>query len=247
LRRESSLCVAEGIHIVQEALKTPSVKIENIYVTDTSFKNNVEIFTVINLAREKGIEPVFILSTCYESFSLLKSPEGIAVSFKFQLVNLSDFFSIPNSNATICLNGVQDPGNAGTILRTAEAAGFGGVIFSGNSIDPTHPALVRGAMGASLRLNIAKCSDEDFIYIVNEKQVKIFCLDGAGKVNYTNADYKNPFCLVIGSEGQGIGKNILSAAEQTLTIPMSGMTESLNASVAASIVMYEARKYLSLG
>lgn len=175
---------------------------------------------------------------CSESAILKASdavtPQGIIAAF-----------SLPQAQndqvkAVVLLDGVQDPGNCGTIWRTCEAAGFDQIIFSGAAADPFSPKVVRASMGAVFRIPVQRAQNS--LQIVQDYQARGFTviassLDGAPFYDRPEAGEK--YVLVIGSEAHGVSKPVQDRADLLLRLPMAGQTESLNAAVAAGIMMYD--------
>ena len=148
----------------------------------------------------------------------------------------------PAPGHIVVLDRLQDPGNAGTIIRTAEAAGFRGIISVSGSVDLYSPKVVRSAAGALLRMPVlTDVTEEEAIRLVHEsrRQLVVTALEDA-KGCFSVSDY-GACALVIGNEGSGVSSGFLEAADLRLTIPMEGEIESLNAAVAAGILMYRIR------
>lgn len=143
------------------------------------------------------------------------------------------------NNRFVVLDELQDPGNVGTIIRTAEAAGFTGVITARGTVDIYSPKVVRAAAGSLFRINISEYnSKEAALEFLHGRNVQLFGCDGKSKSSYTDVDLKEDIGIVVGNEGNGLSDFFLSNS-QTISIPMKDETESLNAAVAASIVIYE--------
>ncbi len=143
----------------------------------------------------------------------------------------------------VVLDRLQDPGNIGTIIRTAEGAGFGAVIAVKGTADVFSPKVVRAAAGVLARVPVLYAdSEEDLIRMTSAmgKSLVVTCLSGA--VPYDEADYPKDLALVIGNEGSGCSPGLIRKADLKVYIPMGGKLESLNASVAAGILMYEAAR-----
>ena len=139
----------------------------------------------------------------------------------------------------VILDRLQDPGNAGTIIRTAEAAGFSGILCVSGSVDLYSPKVVRSAAGSLLRMPVlTDVSEEETIRLMREsgRQLTVTALEEAE--DCFAASVQGPCALVIGNEGRGVSPGFLAAADVRLTIPMAGKIESLNAAVAAGILMY---------
>jgi TrmH family RNA methyltransferase len=142
-----------------------------------------------------------------------------------------DFVFIPDA--------VRDPGNLGTMLRTAAAAGVGAVFLPPGVVDPFAPKVVRAAMGAHFRVPVYPLSWEEIHNHLNAYALRVYlAAAGAGQV-YTQADFRSPLALIIGGEAEGAGQQARQLAAEYVHIPMSGDVESLNAAIAGAILMFE--------
>ena len=141
----------------------------------------------------------------------------------------------------IFLENIQDPGNLGTILRTAEGAGIDGIIMNKGTVDIYNPKVVRSTMGSIFRVPFMYC--DDIMGKVDELKksgVKVYAAALGGTRNYSEPDYTRPSAFAIGNEGNGLTDEMINAADERIKIPMLGKVESLNAANAAGILMYEA-------
>ncbi len=170
----------------------------------------------------------------FEAISDTRTPQGIAALCALP----------PNAPLTglgerlVCLNALQDPGNVGTILRTMDAAGFSGLIMDQESADAFSPTALRASMGAALRIRVrVSLSLEEDLRALNGFALVAGLLDGAPF--YARPKLEGPLCLIIGNEGAGIAPDIAALASLRLRLPMPGKAESLNAAVAASIMIYD--------
>ena len=140
----------------------------------------------------------------------------------------------------VILDRLQDPGNIGTIIRTAEAAGFGTLIAIKGTGDIYSPKTARAAAGSLLRVNVFEGLETgEAVRLCREQGIRIVASDLEGSVEYTAADLTGDMALVIGNEGSGVSDEIRQAADDKVKIPMEGTIESLNAAVAAGLLMYE--------
>ena len=141
----------------------------------------------------------------------------------------------------LLLDGIQDPGNLGTMMRTAEAAGVDGVIMSRDTVDIYNPKTIRSTMGSIYRVPFLYTDDllADMEKL-HEKGIVTYAAHLKGKGYYDEVSYKGPTAFLIGNEGNGLSDEISEKAKQYIKIPMEGQLESLNAAVAAAILMYEA-------
>ncbi len=143
-------------------------------------------------------------------------------------------------NLLLILDRLADPGNLGTILRTAAAAGVEGVLLSPGCVDAYNPKVVRSSMGAHLRLPIRSCSWAEIAALTNG--LTVYLADAAGDLHYTQTNWRAPCALIIGSEAEGAGPEARRLAAARVTIPMRAATESLNAAVSCGILLFEAAR-----
>ena len=143
----------------------------------------------------------------------------------------------------VFLEDLQDPGNAGTILRTAEAAGANAVFFTENTVDVLSPKVVRSTMGSVFRVPHFQVKDtEAFFNELRGKGIKTYAAHLRGRANYTDESYLGGSTFVIGNESRGITDQTAALCDSLIRIPMMGRVESLNAAMAAGILMYEAQR-----
>ena len=146
----------------------------------------------------------------------------------------------PSARRVVALDGVQDPGNVGTIWRTADAAGFEGILFGAGCADPLSPKVQRSAMGSGFRTPFMTAADlPEALTTLRNRGYSVIASDLKGEDFYARRDVGNAFVLIIGSEARGISDEVRSAADMLVKLPMRGGAESLNAAVAAGIMMYE--------
>ncbi len=186
-----------------------------------------------NLLQQLPVPPQLVSEPVMAAMSDTKTPPGLLLVLPIQPIPMQ-----PRPNLLLILDGVTNPGNLGTMLRTAAAAGVDGVLLGPNCVDAYNPKVVRGGMGAHLRLPLAALSWEEIAAQVAHMQV--WLADVAAGVAYTAVDWRQPSALVVGSEAWGVGEMANRVANGRLTIPMYTATESLNAAMAAGIILFEA-------
>ena len=244
-RKEDGVFVAEGTKLVTEA---PSSSVRRLFVSagclEELQKEKGKLFEAFErLCGSLSDEDVIKLPDhVFEKISTMKSPQGMlavleAPSFSEEDVSGGD---VP---LVLVLEDIQDPGNVGTIFRTAEAAGVSGIVLTPGCADPLSPKVVRSSMGAIFRIPFV--TEEDIPALIGSFEKKgITCyaarLDAAE--SYDKCDLASPCALLIGNEGNGLSIEVIDKASKGIFIPMSGKTESLNAAVSASILSYEARR-----
>ncbi len=218
----------EGIKSVGDALKSDK-EVSAIYVSE-SFCGNDSFAYPKDIAIYKVSDSIF-LKMCDT-----KAPQGILAVVK--MAETEHFVPEP-AKAYIYCDRVNDPGNLGTIIRTADAAGFGGVILSPGCADLYSPKTVRASMGSFFNMQLI--CDMTYSDLLKYKTAGFSLIGGAldkDACDYRDADYKKPAILIVGNEANGISCELLNQCEK-VKIPIIGKAESLNAAVAASILMYE--------
>ena len=186
------------------------------------------------LPAEEGAWPVSeaVLAACADT----ETPQGILAVVPF-------VGNVPGPGLVLVVDGVRDPGNLGTLLRSAEAAGAGQVLLAPGTVDLYNPKVVRGAMGAHFRLAVAQL---DWPAIARRLEGRaVWLADAAGEVAYDAVDWTTPSALVVGGEAAGAGTEAAALARGRVRISMAGGTESLNAAMAATVILFEAARQRS--
>ncbi len=235
LRREQGVFVTEGLRIFREI---PKPLIREVYVTDRFLSAH---------GSELGDLAYTVLSE--EVFSKVadtKTPQGILCVVKRIASNIEDIF---RENGTwLLLEDIQDPGNLGTIIRTAEGAGVAGVMMSSGCVDIFSPKVVRSTMGSIFRVPfVTGCDLQETVRFLKEKKVTVYAAGIRDALVYDEADYRDGAAFLIGNEGNGLSDAMLRLADRQVKIPMQGQLESLNAAMAAGILMYEADRQKRAG
>ncbi len=235
LRKKENVYVVEGLRMVTEA---PRQDIISVYVSsDILSRDNSNISLFLDGCKKKGVETNVIAPSLLKGISETVTPQGVVAVVKRR--EEDDF---RDKSTFLILEDIQDPGNLGTLIRTAEAAGMDMVIMSEGCVDIYNPKVIRSTMGTIYRIPYYVCKGRaDFTDIIREIKdcgVRIYggCLTDSKR--YTNVDMTGKCGIVIGNEGNGITDETLGMIEK-VHIPMKGEIESLNASVAGSILMYE--------
>lgn len=234
-RWKNRLFIIEGIKIIEEAIIN-EIKINHILFSDSFLDSEEGSNFYDNIKNRDNI--VKVSDSLFNSISDTENPQGIMAICKFNIRNLCDIGHL-NESAILFLDGIQDPGNMGTIIRTADAFNIDGIILGEGCVDPYNLKVVRSTMGSIFRLPlyISDNSIESIIELKN-KGFDILATSLEGGAIY-NSDFNKKFLCVIGNEANGVDPRILDMADRCIKIPMPGNAESLNAGVAASIIMYE--------
>lgn len=225
-RMEHNMFIVEGEHMVQEAISSDyTVK----YIVCDITKADKYNYLI-----KDDLDVLYLDSRVYNTIADTKSPQGISVVLDMDTPN-KQF-----SNKIVMLNGVQDPGNVGTIIRTADAAGFGMVIMDANCADIYNPKTLRSTMGSIFHISCIRV--KSLHDIINELKAKGYCVYSTSLegYNYYNREYdKDKLVVLFGNEGNGIDDDILRLSTHKFKLPMLGRAESLNVAVACGIIIYD--------
>lgn len=232
LRASEGVFVIEGVRLVEDALQAGWQPALVLYTPDLSSRGQA-VLQRISPSSVEQVSPAVM-----NSVSDTQSPQGILAVIRQKSLPLP-----PSLDFVLLLDALRDPGNLGTILRTAAAAGVQGVILAPGCADPFAPKVLRAAMGAHFRLPIVALEWEDirscFRSGIIQPGMRIYLSDAQGDIPYTQADFCLPTALIIGGEAEGAGMDASHLAEQRIFIPMAAGVESLNAAIAAAILMFE--------
>jgi len=236
-RRESQAFVVEGVRLCEEALQAGWHPQIVLYSEAVSTRGQ----DLIERCLEAGLNVEQVRPEVLDSAAETRTPQGILAVLPVQLL------PVPSSlDFGLVLDGLRDPGNLGTILRTAWAAGVQAVWLTPGGVDPFSPKVVRSAMGAHFHLPIHNQNWEDigirFRTESGQAIVRVYLSDPGAGIPYTQADFRSPLALVVGGEAEGAGQKAQAIATERVHIPMPGGAESLNAAIAAAILMFEVVK-----
>ncbi|MCR2821931.1 TrmH family RNA methyltransferase [Lederbergia panacisoli] len=221
--------IIEGEHLIEEALKTDDVM-------ELMLQENNE---VPDLWLFKDIPPVTkITADISKVISATKTPQGV-----FAVCRKSDStIDLKKHKRFLLLDGVQDPGNIGTMIRTADAAGIDVVIMGEGSGDVYNPKVIRSAQGSHFHVPIIIGNLHTWIETFKASHVPVYGTALEGAVSYKEVRPTDSYALIVGNEGAGVDSTILQNTDQNLYIPIYGNSESLNVAVAAGILLYHLRK-----
>ena len=233
VRADREVFLVEGPKMFREI---PRGMLREAYATQ-SFLNSEEG----RLALSQGITVETVSDSVFQYLSDTRSPQGIlAVVSQFHYT-APDLLGTQTPALLLVLENLQDPGNLGTILRTAEAAGVTGILLSRDCADLTNPKVTRSTMGSVFRVPFVYTDSlEKEILALKKQKVRLYAAHLKGSVEAFTQDYTGPTAFMIGNESRGLTENTARLADQAIRIPMHGQVESLNAAVASSILLYEA-------
>lgn len=236
-RAEKGLFLIEGIRLMEEAVKE-KVLIEQVLYT-ARLEETSRGSHLLSSLREIDIQTYQVTEKVMESLSETENPQGILAVARQLKWSLKDI--IKSKEPVIIACGLHDPGNLGTIIRTSDAGGCGGVITTQNTVDGYNSKAVRATMGSIFRLPVLKLDDPlDAVSTLKKEGYRIMATTAHAKTSYLDVDYRKPMAFMIGQEASGLPDDILESADVKVFIPMKEGVESLNAAVSASILIYEA-------
>ena len=225
-RKEARAYLIEGTHLLKEAIKANAI-IQEIVMTETFFQQSD-----LKIAEEVI---VIVSPEILASLAQTETPQGVVAIVKIP----EDTPILDYKGKYILLDQVQDPGNVGTIIRTADAAGYSGVFLGEGSVDLYNDKVLRSMQGSHFHLPVHRAALQELIPEMKSKGMPVY----GTELNEAAVDYRTVFptdavALVLGNEGNGVSGKILALTDQNLYIPIFGEAESLNVAVAAGILLY---------
>ena len=234
LRREKGLFAVEGKRLVSEV---PPERLFRLFMTE-GFAESPEGRELARLARTELVSEAVM-----QKMSDTKTPQGVLA-----LAAMGKPSAFRDKAPLLFLERIQDPGNVGTLFRTAEAAGAGGILMDEESADPYSPKVIRATMGAIFRLPFRICRDiPGEIRALKEAGYRVYAAHLKGEESFDAAAYPPKSLFMLGNEGNGLSEETAYLADARLKIPMEGKAESLNVSVAGALFLYEAYRQRRAG
>lgn len=235
VRREENLFVAEGLRMCEEI---PKDRIRALYVSET-FRKGKHFPRLAEGVRQVEV----VTDTVFGALSDTRTPQGVLALAEQDHYTLEDIVSSSVLPHLMILEQVQDPGNLGTILRAGEGAGVTGLVMDGGTVDLYSPKVVRATMGSVLRVPFVYVEDlGTALTTLKKKGIRLYAASLQGSQDYDQEDYTGSTGFLIGNEANGLRQETLAAADARIRIPMMGRVESLNAAMAAAVLMFEAAR-----
>lgn len=235
-RQETGLFFIEGLRTVGEAVQT-GASIDTLVIAPelliSDFGKSLLDHPVI-----QNVERIEVSAEIYQKLAHKEGPQGIGAIVK-QDWQAIDHIQVDSGDLWVALDAVSDPGNLGTIMRTAESVGCRGIILLGHSTDPYDPTAVKASMGAIFSLELAQSDWDSFRSWEKKNQLTIVGTSDSAKTDYQKIEYRCPLILLMGSERHGLPEEMQSACDHVVFIPMEGRTDSLNLAVATGVMLYE--------
>ena len=212
-----------------------------------SFQNSLAGKQLLREFERRNVKSIPVKSEVLKKLSDTVTPQGIICVVKIKKFSWEQVWS-ESSSTVLALDGIRDPGNVGTLIRTADAFGIDGVILSTDTVELYNPKVVRSTMGSIFHLPIFEEVDlEKTIPRLKKRHFRTYGTDAKEGEDFDQLDYSTRICLLIGSEAKGLTKRLSRLSDEIIRIPTGGKAESLNASVAGGILLYEITKRENIG
>ena len=227
-RIKSNKYLIEGLRFVEEAIKS-KVSIDSIIFTESFKEKNPDLFLKIN----ENIKLIQMNETLLKQLCSTENPQGIVGVINMQNKELK------SGELVVLVDKVQDPGNMGTIIRTAHAAGAAGIVMTKGTVDIYNDKTLRSTMGSIFYIPIVEDNSLDFVKSLKKEGYKLVVSSLQGKNNFFEENLQGKVMIAVGNEGNGVSDEVYDIADIKVKIPMPGEAESLNVAVATSIMIYE--------
>ncbi len=229
-RNEEKVFLVEGLRMFVEV---PEKRVQKVYISESFYNKKKQELDLSKFSVE------ILSDTVFQYVSDTKTPQGILCIVEQKKYDIDEILKIEKPHF-IVLDNLQDPGNLGTIVRTAEGAGVNAVFLSKESVDIYNLKTIRSTMGSIYRMPVIYVEDLlKLLATFKRKGIKSYAAHLDGKNTYDKEDYQSGTAILIGNEGNGLREEVANAADIWVRIPMQGHVESLNAAIAASVLMFE--------
>jgi RNA methyltransferase, TrmH family len=232
---ESEVAV-EGMHIVEEAIRS-GLRLATVFFSEAAKERAHKLLPQLSAHTEALLLPDEVFASAVPS----ETPQGVAALVRVKSFTLDEMFA-PAPALLVAIAGLQDPGNLGTIARSAEAFGVTGLLLGERTVSPWNWKAVRASAGSLFRLPALKVGLATALREIKSRGVRVLATSSHKGAAIAEVDLHGPVAFVVGSEGAGLSKNVLGQADEVVAIPHSAKVESLNAGIAASILLYEAAR-----
>lgn len=235
-RQATGLFYIEGLRIVGEAVEL-NEGIESLIIAPELLISDFGQ-KLVQVHQEKGGLILEVSQQVFQNLSMKEGPQGIAAVLRQRWANLEELVVKPD-DCWVVLDSIADPGNLGTILRTSDSTGCGGVILLDQCTDPYDPSSIRASMGALFNQKLVKASFEAFADWKGRTSIQLVGTSDKAKQNYHTYVFPTNLAVIMGSERHGLQQKHLDLCDAVVRIPMTGVSDSLNLAVATGVVLYE--------
>jgi len=240
-RTEEGDCAIEGVRIVEEAIRS-GLRFRAVFFRESAQDRAARLLPQIGA----HVETLLLPDKLFDSSVPSETPQGVAALVRLKESSLDDVLERLHVGPIIVLAGVQDPGNLGTILRSAEAFRSAGVVLGEGTVSPFNSKVVRASAGSVFRLPVVVAKSagglEEISAKLRAQNVRLIATSSHRGTPVDQANLTGPVAIFVGSEGSGLPRTLITKMDETVAIPHTPQVESLNAGVAGSIVLYEAAR-----
>ena len=230
-------CAIEGLRVVEEAIRS-GLKFRTVFFSASAEAKAERLLPQLGAHVETVILPDKLFATAVPS----ETPQGVAALVRCRSYVLEDVLAKSEAAPVVAVVGLQDPGNLGTIMRSAEAFGSAGLLLGEGTVSPFNAKAVRASAGSVFRLPVVKVKTSDILGQLRERGLRLIATSSHKGTLLPEAALTAPLGIFIGGEGSGLSRNLMAAMDDVVAIPHSPKVESLNVGVAASVVLYEAAR-----
>jgi RNA methyltransferase, TrmH family len=242
LRRASSrgeltsdgYCAIEGFRILEEAIRS-GLRFRAVFFSESATPKAEKLLSQLAAQVETLLLPDKLFSSAVPS----DAPQGVAALARWKECSLEDVLAKSHVGPLLAIAGVQDPGNLGTILRSAEAFGAGGVLLGEGTVSPYNPKVVRASAGSVFRLPLARAKLSESLGRMKDRGFRLVGTASHKGTPLDQAKLSGPLAIFVGSEGAGLSRDLIKEMDEIVSIPQAPQVDSLNVGVATSIVLYE--------
>lgn len=233
-------CAIEGFRIIEEAIRS-GLRFRALFFSESAEPRAARLLPQIG----SRVETVLLPDELFTSVVPSQSPQGVAALVELKTFRLEDIMNSPAAGPLLVIAGVQDPGNLGTMLRSAEAFGAKGVCLGEGTVSAYNNKVVRASAGSVFRVPMVKVDLANLVALLRARGIRLLATSSHKGVPLYESDLGGETAIFVGNEGAGLSKRLLSEMDELLLIPHSRRVESLNAGVAASIILYEVTRQKS--
>jgi len=234
-------CAIESVRLVEEAIRS-GLRFRAVFFRQSSLAVADRLLPQI----AAQVETVLLPNEIFDSAVATETPQGVAALAKVKSFTLDDLLR-PYQPLVVVLSGIQDPGNLGTLLRSAEAFGASGVLLGEGTVSQFNSKAVRASAGSVFRVPTVAVKVEEAIPRLRQGGLRLVATSSHGGTPADQANLATPLAFFIGNEGSGLPRELMSHMDETVVVPHPGPVESLNAAVAASVLLYEAARQRRAG
>jgi RNA methyltransferase, TrmH family len=230
-------CAIEGVKLLEEALRS-GLHLESVFFSESARPLAEKLLPQISARTATLVVP----NTLFNSIVPSDAPQGVAALVKLPAFASGQLLDRSSTGPLVVAAGLQDPGNLGTMLRSAEAFGAAGIFLTEGTVSPYNSKVLRGSAGSIFRLPFLQISSAELVPLLRAHGVRLLATSSHQGTPLPQISWTLPLAIFIGNEGTGLSRELARQMDESLVIPQAAHVESLNAGVAASIVLYEAAR-----